>query len=78
MPCDQLIEIKGLKVEPPEPFDGKDDLAIWESWLDGLLSYFYFYRVVGPELDGQRVLLTGTRLKGVAATWFAQEVTGPS
>jgi hypothetical protein len=78
MPRDQLVEIKGLKVEPPEPFDGKDDLAVWERWLDGLLSYFYFYRVVGPELDGQRVLLTGTRLTGVAATWFAQEVTGPS
>ena len=78
MPRDQLIEIKGLKVDPPEPFDGKDDLAVWERWLDGLLSYFYFYRVVGPELDGQRVLLTGTRLTGVAATWFAQEVTGPS
>jgi hypothetical protein len=78
MPRDHLVDIRGLKVEPPEPYDGKDDLAIWERWLDSLLSYFYFYRVVGPELDGQRVLLTGTRLTGVAATWFSQEVTGPS
>jgi len=53
MLCNQLVEIKGLKVEPPEPFDGKDDLAIWKRWLNGLLSYLYFYRVVGPELDGQ-------------------------
>ena len=42
MPCNHLVKIKGLKVEPPEPYDGKDDLAIWERWLDSLLSYFYF------------------------------------
>jgi hypothetical protein len=70
--------MKGVKVEPPEPYDGKDELPIWEKWLDKLLSYFYFYWVVGPALDWQRVLFTGTCLKGVAATWFRQEVAGPS
>jgi hypothetical protein len=29
-------------------------------------------------MDRQRVLLAGTRLKGPAATWFRQEVAGPS
>jgi Zinc knuckle len=78
MPQDRVVEIKGLKVEPPEQYDGKDDLIAWERWFDSLLTYFYLNRVVGPELDSQRVLLTGTRLTGNAATWFAQEITGAS
>lgn len=78
MPRDAVAEIKGLRVDPPEPYDGRDDLIVWERWLDGLLSYFYFYRIVGADLDSQRVLLVGTWLTGFAVTWFAQEVTGPS
>jgi hypothetical protein len=78
MPPEMVAEIKGLRVDPPEPYDGRDDLVVWERWLDGLLTYFYMYRVVGEQLDSQRVLLTGHRLTGVAATWFAQEVTGVS
>jgi hypothetical protein len=75
---DEVAEMKGVKVEPPEPYDGKDELPVWERWLDELLSYFYFYRVVGLALDRQWVLFIGTRLKGAAATWFHQEVVGPS
>jgi hypothetical protein len=40
-----------VKVSLPEPYDGKDDLSVWESWLDELLSYFYFYQVVGWDMD---------------------------
>jgi hypothetical protein len=78
MPRDAMAEIKGLRVDPPEPYDGHDDLVVWERWIDGLLSYYYFYRIVGVDLDSQHMLLAGTRLTGFAATWFAQEVTGPS
>jgi hypothetical protein len=71
-----ITEIKGIKIEPPELYDGRDDLVVWERWLDGLLNYFYFYRVVGSQLDHQRVMLAGTRLSGIAATWYTQEITG--
>jgi hypothetical protein len=75
---DEVTEMKGVKMEPPEPYDGKDELPIWEKWLDELLSYFYFYWVVELALDQQWVLFIGTCFKGVAATWFRQEVVGPS
>ena len=31
-----------VKVPPLEPYEGKDDLVVWERWLDGLLNYLYF------------------------------------
>jgi hypothetical protein len=47
-------------------------------WLNGLHSYFYFYRIVGTDLDSQHILLSGTQLTGIAVTWFTQDITGPS
>ena len=73
-----IVEIKGIKIEPPELYDGQDDLVIWERWLNSLLNYFYFYRVVGPQLDSQCMMLTGMHLSGIATTWYTQEVTGLS
>ena len=73
-----IVEIKGIKIEPPELYNGQDNLVIWERWLDSLFNYFYFYRVVGPQLDSRLVMLTGTWLSGIAAMWYTQEVTGLS
>jgi hypothetical protein len=30
MPRERVVEIKGLKVEPSEQYDGRDDLIAWE------------------------------------------------
>jgi len=73
-----IVEIKGIKIEPPELYDGQDDLVIWERWLNSLLNYFYFYRVVGLQLDSQCVMLMGMQLSRIATTWYTQEVTGLS
>jgi hypothetical protein len=59
-----------------ELYDRQDDLIVWERWLDGLLNYFYFYRVVGAQMDHQCVMLIGMPLSRIAATWYTQEIMG--
>jgi hypothetical protein len=73
-----ITEIKGIKIKPPQLYDGQDDLVIWERWLNGLLNYFYFYRVVGSQLDHQCIMLAGMHLSRITATWYTQEITGMS
>jgi len=73
-----IPEIKGIKATPPEKYSGKNDLAIFETWLHDILRFMRIHRVCGPELDEERVILTGSYLSDIAATWFFDNVKSPS
>ena len=73
-----LPEIKGIKATPPGKYSGKNDLAEFETWLHDLLRFMRIHRVCGPELDEERVILTGSYLSEIAATWYFDNVESPS
>jgi hypothetical protein len=65
IPCD-LPEIKGLWAKLPKPYRGKDNFDHLDNWLQGLLRNFKLNRLMGVDRDADRVLVTGTCLKGKA------------
>ena len=67
-----------IKATPPEKYSGKNDLAIFETWLHDLLRFMGIHQVCGSELDEERVILTGSYLGGIAATWYYDNVESPS
>ena len=75
---DNLPEIKGLRARMPEAYGGEDDFDRLDNWLQGLLRYFKIHRLTGVDRDEDRVLVTGTSLKGKAERWFSQEVERPT
>jgi hypothetical protein len=72
-----IPEIKGIKGTAPTPYEGQDDIEVWNQWFLSLVRYFRLHRVVGMELDSERVFLTGGYLSGAALKWFEQEVESP-
>jgi hypothetical protein len=74
----QVPDIKGLKVSPPESYDGTDNIQAFEEWLQALLRYFRILKICGPALDEDRVLHVGNLLRGVAADWYNVEVEATS
>jgi len=72
-----LPEIKGLRAKLPEAYDGEDDFDHLDRWLQGLLRFFKIHRLTGGDKDIDRVLVTGTCLKGKAERWFSHEVECP-
>lgn len=71
---DDLADVKGIKVSPPEKYGGEDDIELFDAWIAGLLRWLRVQNVCGPRKDVLRVDLCGTTLKGLAADWFAEEV----
>ena len=71
---DDLTDVKGIKVSPPEKYGGEDDIEVFDTWIAGLLRWLRVQNVCGPRKDTLRVDLCGTTLKGLAANWFAEEV----
>ena len=61
-----LPEIKGLQAKLPEAYDSKDDFDCLDRWLQGLLRFFKIHHLTGADKDIDRVLVTGTCLKGKA------------
>jgi hypothetical protein len=72
-----LPKLKGLRAKLPEAYEGEDDFDHLESWLQGLLRFFKLHRLVGRDRDGDRILVTGSCLKGRAERWFNHEVERP-
>lgn len=70
--------LKVAKLPPPKTYDGKDDLDALEVWLRGLLEYFNTLRIMGPELDRERVRILGQAVSGEAANWLYNTVQSPS
>lgn len=73
-----LPEIKGLRVNLPEAYAGEDDIDKLDNWLQGLLRHFKLNRLTANNRDADRILVTGTCLKGKAERWFNHEVERPS
>ena len=73
-PRDDLTDVKGIKISPPEKYGGEDDIEVFDTWIAGLLRWLRVQNVCGPKKDVLRVDLCGTTLKGLAANWFAEEV----
>lgn len=71
---DDLTDVRGIKVSPPEKYGGEDDIEKFDAWIAGLLRWLRVQNVCGPKKDVLRVDLCGTTLKGLAADWFAEEV----
>jgi len=74
---DNLPELKGLRTKMPDAYEGEDDFDRLERWLHGLLRFMKIHRLTGVDKDMDRILVTGTALKGRAEQWFGQEVEHP-
>ncbi|KAH7917198.1 hypothetical protein BV22DRAFT_1135604 [Leucogyrophana mollusca] len=73
-----LPEIKGLKATKlPDPYEGADDIAVFEGWVQSLLSWFRLARMTGQKADASRLDVMQLCLKGPAKEWFGQEVLSP-
>jgi hypothetical protein len=77
IPRDQIPEVKGIKGTPPVPYEGQDNIEIWNQWFLSLVRHFRLHRVVGDDLDEEHVFLTGHYLGGAALKWYEQEVKSP-
>jgi hypothetical protein len=73
-----LPELKGVRAKLPEAYEGDDDFDRLDKWLQGLLRFFKLHRLTGAEKDRDRILVTGTSLKGKAERWFSHEVERPT
>ena len=62
--------------EPPK-YDGKDDESAFNAWLSQWLTHFRRLRIVGPDLDADRVDLLGSALEGKASEWYYENVASP-
>jgi hypothetical protein len=69
-------ELRGLHAKLPEPYEGEDNDHL-ERWLQGLLRYFRLHRLTSRDRDEDRVLVTGSCLRGQAERWFIHEVERP-
>ena len=70
----ELPNIKNIQVSAPEKYGGDDDIKVFNTWLAGLLRWFWVYNISRPQKDSMRVELTGTSLTGHATTWHVDEV----
>ena len=61
-----------IRVSPLEKYSGKDDIKVFDTWLNGLLCWFQVYNVTGGHKDSMRVDPCGTTLTGLAATWYGR------
>ncbi|KAH7918007.1 hypothetical protein BV22DRAFT_1134928 [Leucogyrophana mollusca] len=62
-----LPEIKGLKATKlPDPYKGADDIAVFEGWVQSLLSWFRLARMTGQKADTSRLDVMQLCLKGPA------------
>jgi hypothetical protein len=73
-----LPEIKGLRAKLPDPYTGEDDFDILDNWLQNLLRHFKINCLTADDRDTDRILITGTCLKGKAERWFNHEVERPT
>lgn len=63
-----------MKVSSPEKYDGDGGIAPFELFIQSMTRYLMISRVMGPELDQERVAVLGQYLTGPAELWFSSEV----
>lgn len=68
---DDRSVLKNLKNIPsPEKYSGRDDAEEFIAWLKAMLRWLEIHRVVGYDLDGDRVTVLGQFLTGAALDWY--------
>ncbi|KAI0670220.1 hypothetical protein C8Q78DRAFT_991856 [Trametes maxima] len=66
------------KMTLPKPYNGKDNLDVFEIWVHNLLEFFRTLRITGPLLDRNRLRILGDCLSDDAASWMYTTVRSPS
>ena len=69
-----IPEMKSIRVSAHEKYSGEDDIEIFDTWVTGLLRWYWVHNITGATKDSIRVDLCGTTLKGAASEWYSDEV----
>lgn len=65
---------KGLKLEPPQSYDGGSKLKVFEQWVVRLIRYFKMHGLLGPGEDNNRVYIIGHLCTSHAQDWYHHTV----
>ena len=77
-PANELPALKGLKIQPPEKYEGKDSIEEFANWISQLFRWMRLAGLSGPELDRSRVDVLGQMLEGEAQQWYNSVVDNPN
>ena len=69
-----ISEMKSLRVSAPEKYSGEDDIEKFDTWVTGLLQWYWVHNITGATKDSVRVDLCGTTLKKAPSEWYSDEV----
>jgi hypothetical protein len=69
-----MPEMKSLRVSAPEKYSGEDDIETFNTWVTGLLRWYWVHNITRTTKDSVRVDLCKTTLKGAASEWYSDEV----
>ena len=64
------------RLPTPDCYSGEEDIEKFDAWLQGLLRWLKLNLYAGPELERERVMLTGLFLKDKASLWYNDNVEG--
>ncbi|KIJ19351.1 hypothetical protein PAXINDRAFT_153336 [Paxillus involutus ATCC 200175] len=72
----EFPEVRLKQVALPDPYDGKDDIERFESWLQGYLRWCQLNKLLSytRATDQLHINFMGTNLKDITQDWFNQEV----
>ncbi|KAI0088964.1 hypothetical protein BDY19DRAFT_993774 [Irpex rosettiformis] len=68
---------RNIKIAMPSAYEGQDDINAFQDWVIDITRFFQLTRMVGRQMDSQRVMVMGDMLKGEAARWYNTEVRAP-
>ena len=77
-PANVLPALKGLKLQPPERYEGKDSIEDFANWISQLFRWMRLAGLSGPDLDRSRVDVLGQVLAGEALQWYNSVVDNPN
>jgi len=69
---------KTVRFPSPPQYAGKEDIEVFENWLQSLLRWMKLNQLAGPELDQDRVSVAAMYLSAQASTWFNDNVESAS
>jgi hypothetical protein len=72
------IKSGASRLPTPDCYSGEEDIEKFDAWLQGLLRWLKLSLFAGPELERERIALTGLFLKDKASAWYNDNVEGVS
>ena len=70
------IKTGTTRLPTPDSYSGEEDIEKFDAWLQGLLRWLKLNLCAGPELERERIAITGLFLKDKASIWFNDNVEG--